>query len=421
MKPSSTPSLFLSLLVLGTAPAAEILTVGSSGSGADFTDIQPAVDAALPGDTIRILAGSYTGFTVGKPLTIQGAGSDQCFVETVFVGFPRTVIEVDGLASGTLVISGLEVDPTFSIWLPAITVSDSAGTVVLHDVVLEEPADRKFLHVEGPTDLVLSHFTAHGTTVVPNAGAYFLVSVLEGNAWIIDSSIVNEDETPAWLNNDFGALELSQSDAYIYGTSVDGRDLEPGGLAHWGGDGIWSHASTLFLSRTTVTGGDAAGSYEGGYAARLSGASVATLLPDTSLEGGLGVGGVQDPLLLEGESQVVRAASAAPGLSVTESLLEPGDTLEFSLTGPALAPGRLFVALQSGTPTEYPGLAGALFLPPSLVIDLGNVSLDANGAAQLTATVPDAAGLSGRLAVFQWVAASGPALVLSNPAFASFE
>ena len=48
------------------------ITVDDSG-GADFTTIQAAVNAASPGDTILVAAGTYTQLvTVNKPLVLLG-------------------------------------------------------------------------------------------------------------------------------------------------------------------------------------------------------------------------------------------------------------------------------------------------------------------------------------------------------------
>lgn len=60
-------------LVVPSAGAAE-LTV--CASGCTYTAIQPAIDAASPGDTIAIGPGTYAGnLTISKRITLQGAGS----------------------------------------------------------------------------------------------------------------------------------------------------------------------------------------------------------------------------------------------------------------------------------------------------------------------------------------------------------
>jgi hypothetical protein len=88
----------VSVLVVSVAVAAQsaTLTVRRDGSG-DFTTIQPALDAAAPGDTIDIGPGEYTEFQTIRPplwnwdleiyayvtvddLTIVGAGADQTLI-----------------------------------------------------------------------------------------------------------------------------------------------------------------------------------------------------------------------------------------------------------------------------------------------------------------------------------------------------
>ncbi|HDN65763.1 MAG TPA: hypothetical protein ENF23_05655, partial [Methanosarcinales archaeon] len=52
------------------------LTVGDH-SGVDFTSIQAAIDAALPGDTVYVYAGTYSeDVGVNKRLTLEGEGAD---------------------------------------------------------------------------------------------------------------------------------------------------------------------------------------------------------------------------------------------------------------------------------------------------------------------------------------------------------
>jgi len=58
----------------GRVSVDRIWVVDAAGGG-DFTDIQPAVDAAASGDLVLVRAGDYTGFEIcGKGLTIVGEG-----------------------------------------------------------------------------------------------------------------------------------------------------------------------------------------------------------------------------------------------------------------------------------------------------------------------------------------------------------
>ena len=84
----------LALLAAGPVHAA---TLTVCPSGCDFTAIQPAVDSALSGDTIRISSGVFPGFVsiTDKSLVLQGDGAN------------RTVIDRDDPVSGgpTVILS----------------------------------------------------------------------------------------------------------------------------------------------------------------------------------------------------------------------------------------------------------------------------------------------------------------------------
>ncbi|TAJ12044.1 MAG: hypothetical protein EPO68_13945, partial [Planctomycetota bacterium] len=85
------------LAIAAPLASANTLTVGPAGSGATYTDIQPAVDAAAPGDTILVLPGFYGSFAVSKPIHVTGAGSSLIPGTTTFV---LGTAEVLGLPPG---------------------------------------------------------------------------------------------------------------------------------------------------------------------------------------------------------------------------------------------------------------------------------------------------------------------------------
>lgn len=74
MLPSRTVHVAVTALALAPLSGAGTLTVGPAGSGAQFTQIQAAVDAALPDDVILVKPGTYARIDVNKPLRILGDG-----------------------------------------------------------------------------------------------------------------------------------------------------------------------------------------------------------------------------------------------------------------------------------------------------------------------------------------------------------
>lgn len=76
------PPVVLAVLpLLAAAPSADVLVVDQAGgAGADFTAIQPAVDAAVDGDVIVVRAGSYQNLSItGKSLAVVGEGQPSFF------------------------------------------------------------------------------------------------------------------------------------------------------------------------------------------------------------------------------------------------------------------------------------------------------------------------------------------------------
>jgi hypothetical protein len=99
------------LLVAGPVHAA---TLTVCPSGCDFTAIQPAVDSALSGDTIRISSGVFPGVVsiTDKSLVLQGDGAN------------RTVIDRDDPVSGgpTVILSCSQ---SFPITIQDLTITNT--------------------------------------------------------------------------------------------------------------------------------------------------------------------------------------------------------------------------------------------------------------------------------------------------------
>ena len=92
------------LAFLGTIALAKaymrpyVWTVAADGSG-EFLDIQPAISAAKDGDTILVLPGSYSNFTVDKQLTLLGGANVSAGSATIQAA-PGPVVVADMQLAG---------------------------------------------------------------------------------------------------------------------------------------------------------------------------------------------------------------------------------------------------------------------------------------------------------------------------------
>jgi len=96
----------LAVLSFGAVLSAKTLTV--CPSGCSYTSVQAAIDAASPGDTIEVRAGTYQeNITITKSLTLTGAGRDLTFIRGQEPGKP--VVTITGDEEISVTVQGLTI------------------------------------------------------------------------------------------------------------------------------------------------------------------------------------------------------------------------------------------------------------------------------------------------------------------------
>ena len=270
-------------LLLVTAPlAAQTVWVvdDDGGTGVDFTDLQPAVDAAAPGDVVLVRAGSYLPFQVdGKPLAIVGDQDAQ----VVIAGPPEDATSrVRNLAAGDVfVLRNLTITPPSGMADDHLTIEDCEGVVWLEDVELDRgfpfffftSFQSQVLHVVRSDAVVLSSVAFEGMAgssqgFGPEFGSVGLVahdSVLH----------VFRTEGIGGFNTFAGAtgrpaVELDASTMYAHASRFEGakggsEDPMIGAEVGMGGTGVvLVNGSVLIAIDTELVGGPSGELFGGG-------------------------------------------------------------------------------------------------------------------------------------------------------------
>jgi hypothetical protein len=171
-------AVFVLALAVGAFAAADAATVHRVPR--DFATIQAAVDAADPGDTIRVGPGEFAGATITKRLTLKGSGSNTRIV------------------SGVWFQGGAQLDTSFFIEPQA------AGTIISHFVLV----NGTFPHVFGVFARATDHITlSHLTILNPwqgitnNGGKYWTIIHNKIEGYPPDSSYATGIYLPAAISN----------------------------------------------------------------------------------------------------------------------------------------------------------------------------------------------------------------------------
>lgn len=436
------------------APAlADTVTVGPTGSGADFDDLAAAVAAAAPGDVVIVQAGLYNQSgtaVVNKPLTILGAGSDVTLVSGIAIS-PFDVplpLQVVGIGADEEVrIVGLELRSVSELGSAAsgFVVQDCAGPIVFSDVsssgatVLFGPVqigsvvnservtlDGCRLSVGGSSELV----PAAALRVSDSGVTLNDCELVGGTASFLLPPADPIDGAPAVVA-DNSVLRLSRS-SLVGGNGQQGLFVAPE-IATDGAAAVVATASSLFVrggpgnELRGGTGGSAVkggvpDSGAGGSAINSDSQSLVTATPDAVLLAGPdGDGSVVSPVF-GGSGTVVPLASELATLAVSPRVIAPGSSATFDQSGEPLATYASWFATDQGPQLDLAGFLGPLVLPIGPSIPLTTTLLDAAGTAAIAIPIPAGPALVGSTLVAQGLAiAPSGTLSFSAPTFAGIQ
>ena len=249
------------------------LYVTTPGTGSSDETIQRAIDAASPGNTVNVEAGTFTAVDralaiINKPLTLRGAGED--IAGTILEGgaygtgsdgtglgnnFPRAiVVQSDGVTIENLRITNFQGDGTTSAGYGVVARAQSAWGVTEPTIDVLTVQDVAFVDVsygvrtQNTTGLLIQR-TNYG---IDDGAAEYAFYVVASVGTVIRANVV--DQGPIWVTD--------ATDALIGGTTAADGNLVTNAIYN----GIW--LGQQFAAGTSSSGtirfNTVSGAYEGG-------------------------------------------------------------------------------------------------------------------------------------------------------------
>ncbi len=221
------------LFALADTSSAGVIVVDAAGGGS-FTQIQPAVDAAIDGDTILVKPGNYAAFTINaKGLTVVGD------VGTITI--PKATVR-DTSSTQTVTLSNLKANGVSSV-SPAFGVLNCAGAVRV--VACDW---------NGRDEIFPSFGSGHGGEVTNSSSVAFAGCTITGGDGALMANVSCVPGSQGSPGRD--AFYVDNSSVAMYDTLTRGGQGGNGEAQSFaGGWGAHLHSGFMFAGRSNITGG----------------------------------------------------------------------------------------------------------------------------------------------------------------------
>ena len=258
--------LALVLTFLLPAPPAHAATLDACPTDGGFTPLQDAINAAAPGDTIRLCVGTFhENIVVAKDLTLLGASQSDTIVDG---GMQGSVVSVQAGVTATIAHLSLthgRVEPSEIVGWGSGGGVHNEGNLTLDDVNVNS----SFAYLGGGIANERGELTLRNSIVIDNRaemGAGIanigswegMATMFVGKSYIVDNFATvdlypeTHDDAGAGgglYNNDFGLLHVEACD-------IDSNAAERFGGGIQNSEG-WGSAARLWVKDTIIRGNDA--------------------------------------------------------------------------------------------------------------------------------------------------------------------
>lgn len=439
-----------SLLVLPAAVAAALsapcraadLVVGPAGTGAPFSSIQAAINAAQAGDRVLVSAGTYDeAVLVAKPIElIGGFGGPSIVRGTNPAPFaaPTPLVVRDIAAGARARIANFTVSPLpHVLQIPPTTAfyaDDCAGRIEISNLKLSVLAMQGFLLGSDPAVAYVSDCAQVFATSWSSSGAglpwtqqsgqgHHALYVLRSNVALHDSSFIGGARE--WGGDALRAVESVIDASRCRFTGGAGTGLN--GTTGLGGAGIGATASQLRIAGgapNALLGGSAVSGLIFGPGLGTAGAGIecdATSAIEHAADveplGGAAAGAFPTgPAVSSAGGSVTALARRLPVLAFEPALGAPGAALAVRVYGEPNTKVLRYLSLATGPQFSLGGFNGSVMLDLATLVVLPGTLLDASGLGVVNGTVPSDPSFAGAQFLEQGLQVFAGALDISVPA-----